>query len=132
MTEIVYGDRPETILRSKPRVSATKVNHVLLGTFLKVEGEDGDWYSVDPLGLGKPGWVKKSDVREKPVLKIFFVDVGQGDAAIVESPEGIMLIDGGPNSNFFKFMEYRFRPILKADGEVAINAIVVSHPDWDH
>ena len=79
------------------------VNHVLLGTRLDIKDEFENAYRVDARGRGKSGWVRKHDVRNTPVFKIFFVDVGQGDGAIIESPEGIILLDGGPSSKFHKF-----------------------------
>ena len=36
MTNAVYGNKPETILRSDHKKSARKTNHVLLGTWLEV------------------------------------------------------------------------------------------------
>jgi len=132
MAQYIFGDKPETILRSKANKSARKTNHVLMGTILEVKETDGDWFKVDSLGKGKSGWVHKNDIRDNPVLKIFFVDVGQGDGAIVESPEGIMLVDGGPNSNFYKFMKYRYKRLLNSGEKVVIKAMVVSHPDYDH
>lgn len=132
MADFVFGNEPETILRSGPRLSARKVNHVLMGSILEVVTDDGDWIEVDSMGKGRSGWVRRQDVRDTPALKTFFVDVGQGDGAIVESPEGIMVVDGGPNSNFFKFMRYRYRRLLKDGGRVEIKAMVVSHPDYDH
>lgn len=132
MPNYVYGDQPETLLRASPRNSARRVNHVLLGTLLKVLGEDGDWYEVTPLGLGANGWVRKDHTRDTPALKAFFVDVGQGDGVLIESPEGIIVVDGGPNSNFFKFMKHRYRFLLRAGRTIRIKAMVLSHPDWDH
>ena len=132
MPQYVYGNQPETILYHRARTSSRKVNHVLMGTILEVIEDEDDWLNVDALGRGSSGWVRKKDIRETPVLKIFFVDVGQGDGAIVESPEGIMLVDGGPNANFFKFMKHRYRRLLKAGEQIEIKALVVSHPDYDH
>lgn len=132
MARQVFGDKPETILRASARLSARRVNHVLMGTLLEVVDTDGSWLKVDSLGKGKSGWVHEGDVRDTPILKVFFVDVGQGDGAIVESPEGIMLVDGGPNSNFFRFMKYRYRRLLNAGQQIEIKAMVVSHPDYDH
>ena len=132
MPRYVYGDKPETILRASTRSRARRVNHVLLGSLLEVVGEQGNFFEVDTLGKGEGGWVNKSDVRDFPVLKVFFVDVGQGDGAIVESPEGIILVDGGPNTNFYRFLKYRYRRILRSGQPVEIKAMVVSHPDYDH
>ena len=126
MPRYVYGNQPETILRSSTRSNARRVNHVLLGSQLEVIGEQDNFFLVDSLGKGTGGWVNKEDVRNTPVLKIFFVDVGQGDGAIVESPEGIMLVDGGPNSNFYRFMKHRYRRILQAGGTVNIKAMAKS------
>ena len=43
---IVFADKPETVLRKSPKKSAKAVNHVLLGTWLKVVDEDGGVPSV--------------------------------------------------------------------------------------
>jgi len=62
------------------------------------------------------------------ILKVSFLDVGQGDAIFIESPTGNQfLIDGGPD-----------RSILSALGRVmpfydkTIDAVLVTHPDQDH
>ena len=132
MSVFVFGNKPETLIRKSAKHSSRRVNHILLGSILEVKDQDGDWLEVDSLGKGASGWVHKNDVRETPILKVFFVDVGQGDGAIVESPEGILLVDGGPNSNFFNFMKHRYRRLLMAGETVEIKAMVVSHPDYDH
>jgi len=134
MTGTVYGDRPETILRKTPKNSAKAVNHVLLGTRLEVDTSKTEtgWLWVDTLGKGASGWVNEDHVRDDPGLKVFYVDVGQGDGCIVESPQGIMLIDGGPNKNFYKFLRYRYRHLLRKGETIHINSVVVSHPDADH
>ncbi len=131
MKTTMYGNQSETLIYKTDKLRKI-VNHVLLGTRLDVISETDNAYQVDARGRGKSGWVKKEDVRDKPVLKIFFVDVGQGDGAIVESPEGVVLVDGGPSTNFYKFLKYRYRRILKEEGKVNIKAIIMSHPDWDH
>ena len=131
MATYVYGDKPETPLHSGASSSSKVVNKILMGTILRVQEDVGDWLKVDALGKGRRGFVRKSDVRDTPVFKVFFVDVGQGDGVIVESPEGVMLVDGGPNMNLYRFLCYRYRNILKTD-KVRINAMVVSHPDYDH
>ncbi len=129
----VYGNKPETKLYETSKTRRNEVvNHVLLGTRLDVLDETSKAYRVDSRGLGRSGWVKKSDVRNTPVLKMFFVDVGQGDGAIIESPEGIILLDGGPTSKYYHFLLHRYKRILQEEGKVNIKAIIMSHPDWDH
>jgi hypothetical protein len=79
MPTIVIANAPDTILRIEPRESAREENHVLPGTWLEVtpaEERDG-WIKVTPRpNRGKGGWVKKTDVRDDPPLRVFFVDVG--------------------------------------------------------
>ncbi len=127
----VYGDKPETILYEAPNGKKAN-NHVLLGTWLEVIGSNDDWYEVKTAGRGPGGWVRKADVTQIPALKVFFVDVGQGDGAIIESPNGRMLIDGGPSNNFHAFMRYLYGPTIEREGVVHFDAVVVSHPDTDH
>jgi competence protein ComEC len=61
-------------------------------------------------------------------LKIFFLDIGQGDAIYVRSPSGNdMLVDGGPGDN-----------VLRKLSEVmpwydkSIDVVIETHPDADH
>ena len=127
----VYGNRPETVIYAAPdgrRVS----NHVLLGTWLDVVNDNADWYEVQTAGRGPGGWVRKSDVSATPAFKAFFVDVGQGDGAIIESPNGRMLIDGGPSKAFHSFMRSLYWPTIRREGSVHFDAVVISHPDSDH
>lgn len=62
------------------------------------------------------------------ILKVSFLDVGQGDAIFIEAPNGNqVLIDGGSN-----------RKVLKELGKVmpfydrTIDAVIATHPDKDH
>lgn len=64
---------------------------------------------------------------ERP-LAVRFLDVGQGDGAIVETPGGrLMVVDGGEAAHVVNYMRAAFpaRPI-------ALEAIVVTHGDADH
>lgn len=61
-------------------------------------------------------------------LLVTFLDVGQGDAVFIETPDGVqVLVDGGPGSS-----------VLRALGEVmgvrdhTIDIVVGTHPDRDH
>ncbi len=66
------------------------------------------------------------------VLAVEFVDVQQGDAAVVESPKGaVMLIDGGESQLFARYLANRFGG-TKATAPKEIDTIVVSHGDADH
>lgn len=132
MPTIVFGNKPETILHSRPHKDSRKTNHVLLGTYLEVIEENANWYKVITKSAGKGGWVQKSHVRDNAGVKLFYVDVGQGDGAIIESPQGIILIDGGPSKKYYSFMKWRYKNLIADNGKITIKAMVVSHPDQDH
>ena len=68
-------------------------------------------------------------------LRVTFLDVGQGDAAIIESPGGSALVvdtgridtDGTDNAGRRILI-----PFLKSRGINAVGAILLSHPHADH
>lgn len=133
MTTIVYANKSETILRKSKSNSASAANHVLMGTWLRVLQDDGAWYEVEPRpNRGKGGWVRKADTRDTPALKVFVVDVGQGDGLIIEGPGKRVLIDGGPSKGYYNFLRHRYWPIIAGGDTVHFDAVVVSHPDMDH
>ena len=66
------------------------------------------------------------------VLKVNFVDVQQGDGAVIESPDGkIILVDGGDNQMFARYLAGRFRGTT-AEHPQPIDCILVTHGDADH
>jgi beta-lactamase superfamily II metal-dependent hydrolase len=71
----------------------------------------------------------EDDVR---VLQVAFVDVQQGDGALVQTPSGkLITIDGGENQLFAPFLAGRLRdtsPVARRP----IDAMVVTHGDADH
>ena len=76
-----------------------------------------------------------SHVNIKPQgLLIAFVDVGQGDSALIRFPEGkTMLIDGGgfPNGDFDTGKNI-VAPFLLKQGVLHIDYLVLTHPHPDH
>ena len=61
-------------------------------------------------------------------LVVTFLDVGQGDAILVQTPSGhTMLIDGGPTN---KILERLSNKMSYFDSD--IDVIVATHPDADH
>ncbi len=66
------------------------------------------------------------------VLKVNFVDVQQGDGSVIESPDGkVILVDGGDNQLFARYLAGRFRGTTLANPK-EIECIVVTHGDSDH
>ena len=127
----VYAGRPETAIYNSPTGRKRKVNTILMGTWLGVtEVRDDGWYKVKT--IGPDGWVRIGDTREDMGLKLFFIDVGQGDACLVEAPGKRVLIDGGPSSNTKAYLAgWKYKWMLKS-ARVKIDAIFVTHFDSDH
>lgn len=126
-----YADRPETTVYQNETGSKT-VNKILLGTWAGVV-EDNGGDRVRVITAGPDGWVRRDQLRDDPGLKIFFIDVGQGDGALVESPSRRLLVDGGPNTNVRRYLRgYQYRHLLDAGFTVNIDTVFVSHFDADH
>ncbi len=65
--------------------------------------------------------------------RITFIDVGQGDAVLIELPtRRTILIDSGPSAQEFDAGERIVVPFLKRRGIARIDLLLLSHPDADH
>jgi competence protein ComEC len=63
-----------------------------------------------------------------PYLSVSFLDVGQGDAIFIETPDGIqMLIDGGPDGTVIRELAKVMKP-----WDRTIDVVVATHADKDH
>lgn len=73
-------------------------------------------------------WSLVYEDRASNVLKVYFLDVGQGDAIFIQSPSGArVLVDGGKN-----------RKVVSELGKILpfsdkrIDVVIATHPDADH
>ncbi len=65
---------------------------------------------------------------ENDRLLVAFLDVGQGDAIFIETPDGSqVLIDGGPNKKVLSELS-RIMPFY----DRSIDAVILTHPHQDH
>lgn len=115
-----------------------KFRQVMWGDFLRVKREmpDGrleiDWAPKSP-SKRRTLYIDKADTVAKRPLEIIFVDVGQGDGAVLVSPETgaderIMVIDAGEAGNMGAFLAARFQTYRGFN----FAAAVMTHPDKDH
>ncbi len=75
--------------------------------------------SVQGLHIGK---------ENKDYLTVSFLDVGQGDATLIESPTGTqVLIDGGKGNSILSQLES-----VMGFFDRTIDMVVATHPDMDH
>jgi competence protein ComEC len=72
--------------------------------------------------------------RRRADLVVTFLDVGQGDAAVVQFPGGhAMLIDGGGTyDGAFDPGARIVEPFLRAEGILRLDLVALSHPHPDH
>lgn len=103
------------------------------------EQPDGSILPVKEVGFIEPrgsSGVKAADVvrprNQNDVLKVNVVDVQQGDGAVIEGPDGkVILVDGGDNQMFARYLAGRFRGTTAANPK-EIECILVTHGDADH
>ncbi|PRR71245.1 ComEC/Rec2 family competence protein [Neomoorella humiferrea] len=74
---------------------------------------------------GTVGAPPPGDGRE---LKVHFIDVGQADSILIQTPAGkAILIDGGNNDDGIKVVNY-----IKSQAVKELAAVVATHPHEDH
>ena len=100
---------------------------LLWGDSVRLVGKSGDYWKLDFTSrqwneeTRRYYWKRhdafisgRTKFRDESVLKVRFVDVGQGDAAIVESPRGqIVLIDGGEEDHLYNYLTAAWAHLLR-------------------
>ena len=119
-------------------VAGITAEHVEVKVTIFNQQEDG---SVKPEQVSgfitpKKNTIKPVDIvvekKDSKVLKIDFVDVQQGDGSVIETPRGkVVLIDGGDNQLFARYLANRYRGSSAAKPR-EIDCILVTHGDADH
>jgi beta-lactamase superfamily II metal-dependent hydrolase len=148
MAEIRYIKVADGYLAKKAGDSPDKDTNkkILLGARVHVDlaNAANGWAPAtsvpDKEGNVRAGFINLAFVSEEQQLKVFYTDVGQGDAVLIEAEGGIVIIDGGPNKGFNEVLKLRLDTLSRADQHVGlpprqslfINAVVVTHFDLDH
>lgn len=105
-------------------ISSTEQNpthqYTVSGTYtvtLRILDDDGDIDSEEKIITVIEG-----------ALKIFYIDVGQGDSILIQTPENnSILIDAGKQSTASTVIDF-----LNAQSITTLKAFIASHPDADH
>lgn len=75
------------------------------------------------------GWA----LRSEPRLHIWFLDVGQGDAIVIQTPTGhVLIVDTGGRTAEDEMGRRVIMPFLRAKGINDVDAVILTHPDEDH
>lgn len=131
------GHRIKTFLRAQDR--SKKVVEVMWGDWLWVDGEEPDGWlrviwgrtSLKPQTL----YIEKAHTTEERPLEIIFMDVGQGDGAVLITPEKganerVIIIDAGLTGRMHQFLSKRFGGYNGKS--FRFHAAIITHPDNDH
>ncbi|UJS21986.1 MAG: MBL fold metallo-hydrolase [Candidatus Brocadia sp.] len=104
------------------------MKQLLWGDYMRVVRSSGEYYHVKIRGV--EGWIKASDTQQERLLEIVFVDIGQGDGALVITPDDRKyIIDAGEGDNMYRFLRWRFGKFRQP---VIFDAAIISHSDSDH
>jgi len=80
------------------------------------------WWVWSP----RTGW-------EPGTVRVTFLDVGQGDATVLELPDGqTVLIDAGPAYRRLDMGRAVIGPYLWNQGIRRLDHVIATHPQWDH
>jgi beta-lactamase superfamily II metal-dependent hydrolase len=139
MDEIRYAAGPVSFLfrdvaDGRGGTRRRKVKQLLWGDWVRVTGDDAQagWKQVS-FGR-KPYLMRAGDLRDKRVLEIIFLDVGQGDGAILTEPGAhadprIIVIDAGAGDNMARFLHWRFKDFPETG---RLHGCIITHSDKDH
>jgi competence protein ComEC len=107
------------------------INRILMGTYVKIIKEEVNWYKVRT--AGPDGWMQKNLLSDVMGLKVFYLDVGQGDSVLIEIGKYKILIDGGPDNSMYNYLtKYQYKYLLENNKKVKIDYMFISHFDMDH
>ncbi|MCG7883480.1 MAG: hypothetical protein JAY96_18035, partial [Candidatus Thiodiazotropha endolucinida] len=136
--------------RRSKKLKLRRVKHLLWGDWIKVTDYS---YATDPKAdlmssaektqtgktpvkmvpvrvRGVSGYMFIDDLQPNQLLEIVFVDVGQGDGALLVTPDdGKYVIDAGVGDNMHRYLKWRFTG-FKSDND--FNGFIITHPDQDH
>jgi hypothetical protein len=131
-TMLAWGDPVDVLEQTTTRVKVRTTDYVTQPDG-SIKPQDGYGYLKRKASVPGQGSFETTAAPDAvPVMRVDFVDVQQGDAAVIETPAGkVITLDGGDNQLFARYLAGRFRGTT-ADAPKEIDAMVVSHGDADH
>ena len=149
MAEIRYVSSTEAYFASAPGNPVThhqSDSKLLLGKRVVIDPQQATngWVPADTVpdedGDFKSGFIQLAHISQTELLKVFYTDVGQGDATLIAAEGALVIIDGGPSRGFYDELKARLAGLRRADvalgipprAQLHINAVIISHFDKDH
>jgi beta-lactamase superfamily II metal-dependent hydrolase len=132
LTTLAWGD-DVTVLDDSGGTFKVQIGLLTTGTDKTIVGEQTGFIRPPAKASGLTlADVVTTERLDPGILKVDFVDVQQGDAALIETPRGrVMLLDGGDNQLFARYLASRFRGTSDSQRK-SIECIVITHGDADH
>ena len=91
-------------------------------------------FVVGAVALGGAEWRLQARERPRGVVRATFLDIGQGDAALLDMPDGrLVLVDaGGAVGAGVDPGQHVVLPLLRARRRASIDLAILTHPHPDH
>lgn len=115
------------------------IAQLLWGDRVKIKTASRNTDLVKVSARGREGYVNKTHLSDKPLLELYFIDVGQGDGILIKTPdEKHIMIDGGykraaqqSGKNAADFIDWKFKKDYGMNS-IVLDAMIASHNDADH
>ncbi|MEM7290572.1 MAG: hypothetical protein AAF412_09445 [Pseudomonadota bacterium] len=122
-----FAGYPTAVYYDKPGGKAQY--ELLWGRYIRLTGkEQGKWLEIQR--GSDTYWIHKDSTQTEPILKIIFVDIGQGDGCLITTPDNKQIVvDAGAGDNMYRFLRSKFGKFKSA---INFDSFVISHPDLDH
>ncbi|HEX8602506.1 MAG TPA: hypothetical protein VF774_07665 [Pseudoduganella sp.] len=123
------GKEPGTGADAQPPAQLKALKQLLWGDELVVLGTSDDGRYLKVFARKERGWMRVEDTLADRLLEVVFVDIGQGDGALVITPDNRRyIVDAGKGDNMTRFLRWRFG----FKETTTFEAAVLSHSDLDH
>lgn len=135
VSTLYWGDEVQLVDETEaddPLVGRIRVNYYVPGLGKDLVGEIRKKSAGNKNGKKTYRSIQWLEDDQPGVLKVTFVDVQQGDATLVQTPSGkVMLVDGGEGKFIARLLAALF-PGSTTTKPFIIDALVVTHGDADH
>ncbi|HKX92953.1 MAG TPA: MBL fold metallo-hydrolase [Sphingomicrobium sp.] len=122
-----FAGFPTALIRETPGGKALK--QLLWGDFVTLTGPaQNGWQPARSRDVS--GFIAEAELIPNRLLEIVFVDIGQGDGALIVTPDDKhLLVDAGEGDNMYRFLRWRYGRFAKP---FRFEAAVITHSDQDH